>query len=73
MSLSRLMAVTAILATACASLTESSAAAPQRIEEAKFTTLGGIEQWTTLRGNDYRKPVLLVVHGGPGDILSPYL
>lgn len=48
-------------------------AAQQGIEEARFVTLGGIEQWTTIRGDNSRKPVLLVVHGGPGDILSPYL
>ena len=44
---------------------------PQRIEEASFITIGGIEQWVTIRGDDSRNPVLLLLHGGPGDVQSP--
>jgi len=40
------------------------------IQEARFVTLGGIEQWVTIRGADRANPVLLVVHGGPGDAQS---
>jgi pimeloyl-ACP methyl ester carboxylesterase len=43
----------------------------QRIEEASFITIGGIEQWVTLRGDDRKHPVLLLLHGGPGDVQSP--
>ena len=43
----------------------------QRIEEASFVTIGGIEQWITIRGDDSRNPVLLLLHGGPGDVQSP--
>jgi len=43
----------------------------QRIEEASFITIGGIDQWVTIRGNDRRNPVLLLLHGGPGDVQSP--
>src|ERR1041385_2151669 len=43
----------------------------QRIEEASFITVGGIEQWVTIRGDDRRHPVLLLLHGGPGDVQSP--
>jgi pimeloyl-ACP methyl ester carboxylesterase len=43
----------------------------QRIEEAFFITIGGIEQWVTIRGDDRRNPVLLLLHGGPGDVQSP--
>jgi proline iminopeptidase len=45
----------------------------KRIEEAKFLTIGGIEQWVTMRGDDDRKPVLLLIHGGPGDVQSPFV
>ena len=40
----------------------------QRLEEASFLTIGGIEQWVTIRGDDRRNPVLLLLHGGPGDV-----
>jgi proline iminopeptidase len=43
----------------------------ERIEEASFITIGGIEQWVTIRGDDRRNPVLLLLHGGPGDVQSP--
>jgi pimeloyl-ACP methyl ester carboxylesterase len=70
--MNRTLPIAALLASACALLAETETAA-QRIEEAGFLKLGGIEQWTTHRGDDAENPVLLVVHGGPGDILSPYL
>src|SRR5262245_60949026 len=44
---------------------------PQRIEEASFLNIGGLEQWVTIRGDDRRHPVLLLLHGGPGDVQSP--
>jgi pimeloyl-ACP methyl ester carboxylesterase len=40
------------------------------IQEARFVTLGGIEQWITIRGANRANPILLVVHGGPGDAQS---
>ena len=40
------------------------------IQEAKYVTLGGIEQWITIRGADRANPVLLLIHGGPGDAQS---
>jgi pimeloyl-ACP methyl ester carboxylesterase len=43
------------------------------IQDAHFVSLGGIEQWVTVRSDDSNNPVLLVVHGGPGDVLSPYV
>jgi pimeloyl-ACP methyl ester carboxylesterase len=45
----------------------------RRIEEASFVTIGGIEQWVTIRGEDRGKPVLLLLHGGPGDVQSPFI
>jgi pimeloyl-ACP methyl ester carboxylesterase len=41
------------------------------IEETMFVTLGGIEQWIQIRGDDRKNPVLLYVHGGPGTTISP--
>lgn len=43
----------------------------RRIEEGRFLLIGGIQQWVSLRGDDGRKPILLLVHGGPGDLQSP--
>ena len=40
------------------------------IQEERFVTLGGIEQWVTIRGANRANPVLLIVHGGPGDAQS---
>lgn len=45
----------------------------RRVEDASFVTIGGIEQWVTIRGDDDRKPVLLLLHGGPGDVQSPFI
>ncbi len=38
-----------------------------QIQEARFITVGGIEQWVTIRGANRANPVLLILHGGPGD------
>jgi pimeloyl-ACP methyl ester carboxylesterase len=63
-----------VLAVAVLLATGVNAPAPgQRIEEARYLTVGGIEQWVTIRGDDDRKPVLLLVHGGPGDAQSPFV
>jgi pimeloyl-ACP methyl ester carboxylesterase len=45
----------------------------QRVEEASFMMIGGIEQWVTMRGADRRHPILLFLHGGPGDVQSPFV
>jgi len=44
-----------------------------RIEEAAYIRIGGIEEWVSMRGDDDGRPVLLVVHGGPGDVQSPFV
>ena len=49
-------------------LFKGTAATP--IQEARFVNVGGIEQWITVRGEDRANPVLLIVHGGPGDAQS---
>ena len=42
------------------------------INEAKFISIGGVEQWVTIKGSDISKPVILLLHGGPGSVMSPY-
>jgi proline iminopeptidase len=51
----------------------SGIAPKNRIEEAKYISIGEIDQWVTIRGVDDRKPVLLLLHGGPGDVQSPFV
>jgi pimeloyl-ACP methyl ester carboxylesterase len=45
---------------------------PKGIDESLFVTIGGIEQWITIRGWDRDNPVLLFLHGGPGDVTNPW-
>ena len=45
---------------------------PKGIDEAQFVKIGGIEQWVTIRGWDRDNPVLLFLHGGPGDVTNPW-
>jgi pimeloyl-ACP methyl ester carboxylesterase len=42
------------------------------VDEASYILLGGIEQWVTIRGQDRTNPVLLFLHGGPGDVTNPW-
>jgi pimeloyl-ACP methyl ester carboxylesterase len=42
-----------------------------RIDEAGFVRIGGIDQWIDIRGASPKNPVLLVVHGGPGEAQWP--
>lgn len=37
------------------------------LNEAGFVRIGGIEQWVTIKGNSCSNPVILMVHGGPGN------
>jgi len=41
------------------------------IAEDAYVQIGGIEQWMTIRGDDRTNPIVLVLHGGPGNPMSP--
>jgi pimeloyl-ACP methyl ester carboxylesterase len=47
-------------------------AATVQLKEEGFVQIGGIGQWITIKGDDKRNPVILFLHGGPGDASSPY-
>lgn len=42
------------------------------VHEESFVPIGGIEQWVTIHGDSCANPVILFLHGGPGNTLSPY-
>jgi pimeloyl-ACP methyl ester carboxylesterase len=42
-----------------------------RIDQTSFVPLGGLEQWISIRSEDRSNPVLLIVHGGPGEAQWP--
>jgi pimeloyl-ACP methyl ester carboxylesterase len=45
---------------------------PTSVDEGRYVTLGGIEQWITIRGEDRSNPAVLFLHGGPGDATNPW-
>jgi pimeloyl-ACP methyl ester carboxylesterase len=45
---------------------------PRAVQEAMYVRLGGVDQWVQIRGEDRDNPVLLFVHGGPGNAVSPF-
>lgn len=40
------------------------------VDEKIWLTLGGIDQWVTIRGKNLDNPIVLVLHGGPGTAMS---
>jgi pimeloyl-ACP methyl ester carboxylesterase len=69
-SLSGSWCVAAILLLATA-IGANAQAPTEQIARVLFVSLGGLEQWISIRGEDRSNPVLLVVHGGPGEAQWP--
>lgn len=44
---------------------------PRGIQQQLYVPIGGIKQWISIRGNDVRNPILLVLHGGPASPEMP--
>ncbi|MEO5559595.1 MAG: alpha/beta hydrolase [Dokdonella sp.] len=44
----------------------------QKVAEEGFVAIGGIQQWVVIRGQDCANPVVLIVHGGPGNPSTPF-
>jgi pimeloyl-ACP methyl ester carboxylesterase len=42
------------------------------IDEARYVPVGGSEQYISIRGEDRANPVILFLHGGPGDATNPW-
>ncbi len=42
------------------------------IDEKGYVLVGGIQQWMTIKGANRANPVVLFVHGGPGNPMSQY-
>jgi pimeloyl-ACP methyl ester carboxylesterase len=44
----------------------------QPVDEAGYVRIGGIQQWVVVEGQDCANPVVLIVHGGPGNPNTPF-
>lgn len=55
-----------------AELNPACRAAGQPVSEAAFVEIGGIRQWLTIDGQNCANPVVLIVHGGPGNPNTPF-
>ena len=62
---------TAAAGSFCLAIPPAIAAAP--VDETGFQRIGGIDQWIAIQGQDTRNPMILYLHGGPGEAQSPFL
>src|SRR3954468_22226017 len=49
------------------------ALAATSIDEQGFVSIGGIDQWIAVQGSNSQSPVILYLHGGPGEAQSSFL
>jgi pimeloyl-ACP methyl ester carboxylesterase len=43
------------------------------IDEQGYVPIGGLDQWIAIQGDHITNPVILYLHGGPGEAQSPFL
>lgn len=55
-----------------AELSAACRAPGQTVDESGYVRIGGIQQWVTIAGQDCANPVVLIVHGGPGNPNTPF-
>lgn len=65
------LSVIFLLLASTLSLAHQTDTIPNRVNEARFIRINGIDIWVTIKGNP-TKPVVLFLHGGPGSPLTPY-
>ena len=66
------LAVTVGFTSASAADRVAPEASSRPISEKMFVPIGGIEQWITIKGRNGGNPVVLFLHGGPGNVMSPF-
>jgi len=42
------------------------------VDETGYVAIGGIEQWVRIKGSSCSNPIVLLVHGGPGNPTTPW-
>lgn len=58
--------------TSAADLNPACRSPGRAVDEAGFVRIGGIQQWVVVEGQDCANPVVLIVHGGPGNPNTPF-
>ncbi len=53
--------------------TSRARAASTAIDQRGFVRIGGIDQWVAVQGSNDTNPIILFLHGGPGEAQSPFL
>lgn len=66
-----LLLVCGLVQSSCAHPVIVGQGAKPGINQTLFVPVGGIDQWISIQGLDRSNPVLLVVHGGPGESQWP--
>lgn len=46
--------------------------AGQSVDEKAYVRIGGIEQWMRIKGSNCANPIVVLVHGGPGNPTTPF-